>query len=372
MMPDPRYLIISAPTARLLARGLASTAASLLCGAILWGCASAPPAAAPAAMPLAAAPPHQAAPEASQRQTVEEQLADLNLRVAALGTQPRLGKSDLLSISVYDEADLSLENIPVRPDGLISFPLVGDVQAEGQTVDELTADITERLGQYLLAPKVTVVVQQFNSLNYTVAGEVVKPGVYPLQTDVSLVDAIAKAGGLNKGQYRASSVELADLTHAFVSRNGQVLPVDFVRLLRQGDMRFNIQLQPGDYINIPSGLSKEIYIIGEVKAPALFAFREEMPLSRTLAMAEGFTADADRSRIHVVRGSLSNPTLIVTDFNKIITGQAQDVQLEPGDIVFVPTTGLATWARMLNQIVPTIQALQTGIILQQGISSSKG
>jgi polysaccharide export outer membrane protein len=373
MMPDPSYLIISAPTARLLARGLASTAASLLCGAILWGCASAPPAAAPAAMPLAAAvPPHQAAPEASQRQTVEEQLADLNLRVAALGTQPRLGKSDLLSISVYDEADLSLENIPVRPDGLISFPLVGDVQAEGQTVDELTADITERLGQYLLAPKVTVVVQQFNSLNYTVAGEVVKPGVYPLQTDVSLVDAIAKAGGLNKGQYRASSVELADLTHAFVSRNGQVLPVDFVRLLRQGDMRFNIQLQPGDYINIPSGLSKEIYIIGEVKAPALFAFREEMPLSRTLAMAEGFTADADKSRIHVVRGSLSNPTLIVTDFNKIITGQAQDVQLEPGDIVFVPTTGLATWARMLNQIVPTIQALQTGIILQQGVSSAKG
>jgi hypothetical protein len=112
--------------------------------------------------------------------------------------------------------------------------------------------------------------------------------------------------------------------------------------------------------------------VREVKAPALFAFREEMPLSRTLAMAEGFTADADRSRIHVVRGSLSNPTLIVTDFNKIITGQAQDVQLEPGDIVFVPTTGLATWARMLNQIVPTIQALQTGIILQQGISSSKG
>ncbi|MBP8283111.1 MAG: SLBB domain-containing protein, partial [Chromatiaceae bacterium] len=190
-------------------------------------------------------------------------------------------------------------------------------------------------------------------------------------TNVSLVDAVAKAGGLNKGQYRASSVELADLTHAFVSREGKVLPVDFVRLLRQGDMRFNIQLQSGDYISIPSGLSKEVYVIGEVNLPNLFAFREEMPLSRTVAIAEGFTQDADLSRIHVIRGSLSNPTLIVADYNKVVAGQAQDVQLEPGDIVFVPATGLSTWARMLDKIVPTITALQTGIVLQSSLSNTE-
>ena len=133
-------------------------------------------------------------------------------------------------------------------------------------------------------------------------------------------------------------------------------------------MRFNVQLQSGDYISIPSGLSKEVYVIGEVNLPNLFAFREEMPLSRTLAIAEGFTQDADLSRIHVIRGSLANPTLIVADYNKVIAGQAQDVQLEPGDIVFVPATGLATWARMLDKIVPTITALQTGIVLQNSLS----
>ena len=352
---------------------LTSLLLSVCYGTLVGGCATTHPALAQAttAPPTSTLPPAPSSPspkEENQGRTVDEQLAELTQTIAALDNQPRLGKSDMLSISVYDEPDLSLENIPVRPDGKISFPLVGDVQAEGRTVDELTTDISERLKQYLLAPKVTVVVQAFNSLSYTIAGEVVKPGVFPLTTNISLVDAIAKAGGLNKGQYRASSVELADLPHSFVSRNGKILPVDFVRLLRQGDMRFNIQIQPGDYISIPSGLSKEIYIIGEVKAPALFAFREEMPLSRTLALAEGFTPDADKSRIHVVRGSLHNPTLIVADFNQIITGQAQDVQLEPGDIVFVPTTGLATWARMLNQIVPTIQAIQTGIVLQKTIS----
>ena len=362
MRPDLHHPIPSALLASLLA--------GVLIGTLFWGCVSTPPVDAPGAaaapMLVAATPPP---PQViSQRKTTEQQLAELNQMVAALVVKPRLGKGDILNISVYDEPDLTMDNVPVRPDGHISFPLVGDVLAEGRSVDELTADLTQRLGQYLLSAKVTVAVQQFNSLNYTIAGEVVKPGVFPLQTNVSLVDAIAKAGGLNKGQYRASSVELADLTHAFVSREGKVLPVDFVRLLRQGDMRFNVQLQSGDYISIPSGLSKEVYVIGEVNLPNLFAFREEMPLSRTVAIAEGFTQDADLSRIHVIRGSLANPTLIVADYNQVIAGQAQDVQLEPGDIVFVPATGLATWARMLDKIVPTITALQTGIVLQNSLS----
>jgi protein involved in polysaccharide export with SLBB domain len=165
-------------------------------------------------------------------------------------------------------------------------------------------------------------------------------------------------------------VELADLTNAFIARQGQVLPVDFVRLIRQGDMRFDVPLQAGDYISIPSGLSKEVYIIGEVNKPALFAFREDMPMSRTVALAEGFTRDADLSRIHVIRGSLSNPRLIVTDFNKVISGRQQDVQLEPGDVVYVPPTGLSSWARMLDKIVPTITAIQTGIILGNSVSGS--
>jgi len=299
--------------------------------------------------------------------TTEEQLAELRRVVVETASAPRLGKSDVLSISVYDEQDLSVRGIPVRPDGKISFPLIGDVQAEGLTVDELSETITERLRQYVLAPKVSVIVQEFNSLNYTMYGEVVRPGVYPLARDVTIAEAVARAGGLNKGQFRATSVEVADLTHAFIARNGKPLPVDFIRLLREGDLRFDVNLQPGDFISIPSGLSKEVYIIGEVKSPALFAFRENMPMSRTLAQAEGFTRDADLSRVHVVRGALSNPVLIVTDFKKVINGQAQDVQLEPGDIVYVPPTKLAAWSRIIDYIVPTIQALQTGIILSDTV-----
>jgi protein involved in polysaccharide export with SLBB domain len=338
--------------------------------ALFAGCESTPPAPAPSGQPpIKTAPAPEPATQLDLRQTPEQQLAELQSVIAATAAEPRLGKGDVLSISVYDEPDLTISEVPIRPDGKISFPLVGDIQANGRTVDEVNADLTERLRQYLLAPKVSVIVTAFSSLNYVINGEVVKPGVYPLVTDVTITAALAKAGGLNKGQFRSSSVELADLTNAFISREGKLLPVDFVRLLRQGDMRFDIPLQAGDYISIPSGLSKEVYIIGEVNAPALFAFREEMPMSRTVALAEGFTHDADLSRIHVIRGSLSNPRVIVADFNKVIAGQQQDVQLEPGDVVYVPPTGLSSWARMLDKIVPTITAIQTGIILSNSVGA---
>jgi polysaccharide export outer membrane protein len=302
--------------------------------------------------------------------TTEEQLAELRRLVDQTRTIPTLGKGDVLTVSVYDEPDLSLQSIPVRPDGMIAVPLIGDVQAAGRTVDQLTAAITERLSRFVIEPKVSVIVTAFNSLNYTISGEVSQPGVYPLVTDVRLTEAVAKAGGFNKGQFRASSVELADLSTAFISRHGTVLPVDFTRLFRQGDLRFDIELQAGDYIRIPSGLSKEVYIVGEVNAPALFAFREEMPMSRTLALAEGFTREADITRIHVVRGALTNPELIVSNFRRVLEGKEQDVQLQPGDIVYVPPSHLSRWAQMLNQIVPTIQAIQTGIILSNSVNGS--
>ena len=338
----------------------------LLAAALLSGCATNPPPGVGNGL-LPPNPPAKHAGDsngpASQKKTVEEQLTELEQILASSEASFQLGKGDVLSISVYDEADLTLDSVPVRPDGRIAFPLIGDVQVAGRDVETVTSEIRERLLQYVLEPKVSMIVREFNSLDYTLYGEVVNPGVYPLTTEVTITAAVAKAGGLTKGQFRASSVELADLTHAFLSRDNTVMPIDFVRLIRQGDMRFDIALQPGDYIHIPSGLSKEVYILGEVKAPALFAFRESMPMSRTLALAEGFTNDADLSQIHIVRGALHNPTVIVADFQAVINGTAQDVQLEPGDVVYVPPTALTRYSRTIDKILPTIQALQVGLIL---------
>jgi polysaccharide export outer membrane protein len=296
-------------------------------------------------------------------QTVDEQLAELERLQKEASYIPTLGRGDVIDIAVYDEPDLTIEGIPIRPDGKVSFPLVGDLQAEGLTVSELNQSLTEGLEKYILSPKVSIIVQEFNSQRYTIFGEVVTPGIYPLTTDISITAALASAGGLNKGNFRATTVELADLSHAFIARDGKVLPVDFTRLIRQGDLRYDISLQSGDYIYIPSGLSKEVYILGEVNNAMLFAYREDMPMSRTLAQAEGFTPDADLKRVHIVRGSLYNPTVIMINFEEVLKGNAREVALEPGDIIYVPPTGLTSFARVVDKLVPTMQALQLGVLL---------
>ena len=336
---------------------LIGTAATLL---LLVACTSTRPG--PHQAPLEGPAPTAESVELPE-QTVEEQLAELERLETEANYIPTLGRGDVLDIAVYDEPDLTIEGIPIRTDGKISFPLAGDLQAEGLTVSQLSQSLTDGLEKYILAPKVSIIVQEFNSQKYTIFGEVVDPGVYPLTTDISITAALASAGGLNKGNFRATTVELADLSHAFIARDGKILPVNFTRLIRQGDLRYDVSLQSGDYIYIPSGLSKEVYILGEVENAMMFAYREDMPMSRTLAQAEGFTPDADLKRIHIVRGSLHNPTVIMINFEEVLKGNAREVALEPGDIIYVPPTGLTSFARVVDKLVPTMQALQLGILL---------
>ena len=281
----------------------------------------------------------------------------------------KFGKGDILSVSVYGEPDLATPNVPVRVDGMISFPLIGDVRAEGRTVEELTAEITTRLKRYVREPKVAVIVTQFNSMKYTLSGEVRQAGVYPLNTDVTLSEAIALAGGLAKGLAEGDTKSLADLSGAYVVRNGEYLPIDFDELFNNIDLRFDIALESGDYIFIPSGLNREIYVLGEVPRPDIYAFREGLTAINALTDAGGFTPDSNTSHIHIVRGSLTNPQLYILDLNEILSGNQRDVPLAPGDIVYLPPTGLTEWNRILSKLIPSVSAIQTGLILQQAVSN---
>jgi polysaccharide export outer membrane protein len=105
-----------------------------------------------------------------------------------------IGDDDVLSISVWKELDLT-KVIPVRSDGKISLPLVGDVQAAGRTPAQLAEDLTAALRGFITDPQVTVIVQEIKSRNFNILGQVAKPGSYPLITDTTVVDAIALAGG---------------------------------------------------------------------------------------------------------------------------------------------------------------------------------
>ena len=118
---------------------------------------------------------------------------------AAAATKPHddtfvIGNDDVLAINVWKEPDVS-RSIPVRPDGKISLPLAGEIQAAGLTPLRLEREIASKLQNYISEPEVTVMVQQINSEKFNILGQVAKPGSYPLTNSARVLDAIALAGG---------------------------------------------------------------------------------------------------------------------------------------------------------------------------------
>jgi polysaccharide biosynthesis/export protein len=154
----------------------------------------------------------------------------------------RIGREDVLDVAVWRDADLS-RTLPVRPDGFISLPMVGELKADGRTPGELEKEIREKLKPFVVEPKVTVIVREVNSSRVFVTGEVSHPGAYPLRGKVSLVQAIALAGGFS---------DFASSNGIVVIRGGKDnIPVRYADLVTDRKDRVEFYLQPGDTVVVP-------------------------------------------------------------------------------------------------------------------------
>jgi polysaccharide export outer membrane protein len=156
-----------------------------------------------------------------------------------------IGNDDVLAINVWKEPDIS-RSIPVRSDGKISLPLVGEVQAAGLTPLMLEKDIATKLKSYIAEPEVTVMVEQVNSQKFNILGQVAKPGTYVIANSPTVLDAIALAGGFRDFAKRKS---------IYVLRHGATgdtrLPFNYKDVSQGKNMAQNIKLQPGDTIIVP-------------------------------------------------------------------------------------------------------------------------
>jgi polysaccharide biosynthesis/export protein len=157
-----------------------------------------------------------------------------------------IGDGDVLGINVWKEQEFT-GSIPVRSDGKISLPLIGEVQASGKTPIQLKNDITTKLLAYLSAPDVTVTVMQMNSQKFNILGRVLKPGSYPLSASTTVLDAIAAAGGFQDFAKQKGIYILRKNAHADVKR----IAFNYKDVIRGEHPEENIQLKPGDTIVVP-------------------------------------------------------------------------------------------------------------------------
>ncbi|HWT66013.1 MAG TPA: polysaccharide biosynthesis/export family protein, partial [Terracidiphilus sp.] len=138
-------------------------------------------------------------------------------------------------------------SVPVRPDGKISLPLVGEVQAAGRTPAQLEQDIATHLRNFITDPEVTVIVQQSNSQKVNVLGQVVKPGAYPFTTASTVVDALAAAGGLRDFAKKKGITILRSKPGGSQDR----ITFNYADFLKGKNSVQNVKLEPGDTVVVP-------------------------------------------------------------------------------------------------------------------------
>ena len=246
-----------------------------------------------------------------------------------------LGPGDVLNFSLLGQKELARHAISIGPDGRVNYLQAQDIMAAGLTVDELRAKMDEALAVYYRAPRTIITPAMFNSKKYFLLGSVVQKGVFTLDRPTTIIEAIARARGLETGLQDRNLVEIADLQRTFLVRQGQRMPVDFEKLFLRGDLSQNVPLEPDDYLYFPPADLKEVYVLGEVRTPGVVPHTPVTSTLGVIAARGGFTDRAWKKRILIVRGSLNQPETFVVDGSAVLSALTKDFKLEPRDIVYV-------------------------------------
>jgi polysaccharide export outer membrane protein len=167
------------------------------------------------------------------------------MKVATDNDSYSIGPEDVLDIFVWKETELS-RRVPVRQDGRISLPLVGEIQAAGLTPLKLKEQLIEKLKDYIEVPNVTVTVMEANSFKVYVSGQVARPGVFPLRSETTIAQIIPMAGGFTEWANQRKILVLR-------KENGKEtrMTINYKKIMSGEDFSQNITLKPGDTIMVP-------------------------------------------------------------------------------------------------------------------------
>ena len=163
----------------------------------------------------------------------------------AQGPAYELGPGDVVEISVWKDESLS-RTLVVPPDGVISFPLIGDIRLESMTVENLRKKVTQLLAAYVPDATVTVMIKELNSLNAYVIGKVNKPGAYPITMDTTVMQILSVAGGMNPFASESQVHILRRINNKTIK-----IPFDFKQILKGENLEQNIVLKRGDVVVVP-------------------------------------------------------------------------------------------------------------------------
>lgn len=315
------------------------------------------------------------------RQLKAADIATGDEQVKRLSGQPgpyTLGNGDVLQITVWDHPELTVaqgaqQQTTARPSdppqgfvidhaGNVQVPYAGDVRVAGMTADGARNAVTTALARYFVNPKVTVRVTSFRAKQVYVDGEVRTPGNVPVNDiPMTLNEAVNRAGGF---------APTADQSRLVLVRDGASYPLDLPRMLAHGVNPAGVLLRDGDLLRVVPREDNGVYVMGEVNKPttALPLRTGRLTLSDALSQAGSLNiASADAAQLYVIRGAQRDaPQVFHLDARSPVSMVlANQFELQPRDVVYVDGNSLVRFSRVLNLLLPAINAGLTGAIVSK-------
>jgi polysaccharide export outer membrane protein len=272
----------------------------------------------------------------------------------ATGNPYTLKPEDVLRIQVFNQQQIAAD-VPVGDDGNIAAPFVGVLFVEGKTVTEVEKMLFDLYKKKLLLrdPIVSVTITQYRRLRASINGQVIRPGEIAFRQGDTIMNLLSAGGGYIS--------ERADARRATLRRKGsrELIPIDLYALTVFGDNSQNYELLDGDVLDIPEEQRNRIMVLGQVRNPGLFPYRETMRLMDALSVSGGEVPYRARtSQAYVMRELPGRPgeyVRINADLVKFLNkgDSVQNVKLLPGDLVYIPATNTPDF-QQVNQLVNTL------------------
>ena len=257
-----------------------------------------------------------------------------------------LGSGDVVTVTVWGHPELSGKRV-IGPDGEIQLPFVGSFRVAGLSADDASRKITSALREDYLNTAASLTIDSYESNQVIVLGHVAHQGVQIFSGDPTLLEALAKAGVAPSTKDDPSAMPARC---AIVRGRDRVMWIDLRPLARGKDISLNIPLHRNDIVFVPDQDDQLVYVMGQVKNPGPYAMTANMSFLEALSRAGGPNDNAQQGKIVLARPS--NNTEQVVDLEDFVHQKGSNDQLEPGDIVYVPKSGMAKVGYVLQQLNP--------------------
>lgn len=271
----------------------------------------------------------------------------------------KLQVGDVVEVSIFGQRDTIAEAIPIAPDGKLYYMFIPGISAEGRTPQEIAREMEDQLDHLFNNPQVSIIPKKFISNRFSIFGKVTKGSIYPLETPITVRQAIARAQGIAQGRYHDTTIEIHNYADSWLLRGKEKIPVDFERLMKNNDFSEDIYIRPGDVIYIASALGREVYLMGEVNNQQSQPFTAGMTLVQLITGIDegsgGYIEDtADIKRVVLLRDAMNHPKVFKINLQDILRGKKHDVFLEAGDIVYVPEKSFLFTRTLVKSMINTL------------------